>query len=90
MALTRSRTVIPGCAAALEADQHRLRHVQREVPLAGGKRHQVRACREAQADGEAGVAVAARPHEVGQQESIAVGVDDAVAGPQVDAAHVRR
>ena len=45
-----------GVELALEADQHALRHVERHEAERGGEGHQAGAGREADADGEAGVA----------------------------------
>ena len=73
---------------ALETHQHALGHVQRHHAGGGTKGHQARAGREADADREAGVAVAARAHGVGQQHAIEPAVDDAVARAQADAAPV--
>ena len=67
---------------AFEAHQNTLRHVQRHDACGRAKRDQARACGEADADGEAGVAVAARAHRVGQQHAVEPTVDDAVAGSQ--------
>ncbi len=71
---------------ALEAHQHRFRHVQRHHAGGGGERHQAGAGREGDADREAGVAVAASADGIGQQQAVEPGVDDAVARTQADAA----
>jgi formylmethanofuran dehydrogenase subunit B len=77
-----------GLHLALEAHQHRFGHVQRHHAGGGAEGHQARAGREADADGEAGVRVAAGAHGVGQQQAVEPAVDHAVARAQRDAAAV--
>ena len=77
-----------GLHLALEAHQHRLGHVQRHDAGGGREGHQAGAGREADADREAGVAVAAGADGVGQQQAVQPGVDHAVARAQADAAAV--
>ena len=71
-----------GLHGSLEAHQHRFRHVQRHGAGGGGERHQAGAGREADADREASVRIAAGADGVGQQHPVQPGVDDAVARPQ--------
>jgi hypothetical protein len=73
---------------ALEAHQHRFGHVQRHHAGGGAEGHQARAGREADADREARVAVAAGAHGVGQQQAVEPAVDHAVARAQRHAAAV--
>ena len=53
IALTRSRSVTPGCILPFEAHQHRFRHVQRHHAGRRGEGHQARAGGERNADREA-------------------------------------
>ena len=71
---------------ALEAHQHRLRHVQRHHAGCCSKRHQTGTCGEADTDRETGVAVATSAHGIRQQQAVEPGVDHAVTGAQADAA----
>jgi hypothetical protein len=71
-----------GLHLAFEAHQHRLRHVQRHHAGGGTKRDQTGTRREADADGETRVAVAAGADGIGQQHAVQPGVDDAVARTQ--------
>ena len=71
-----------GLQLALEAHQHAFRHVQRHHAGGGAEGHQTRTCREADADREARVAVAAGTHGVGQQQTVEPRVDDAVTRTQ--------
>ena len=77
-----------GLHAAFEAHQHRLRHIQRHHAGGRAKSHQTRACRKADTDGEAGVAVAACTHGVGQQQAVQPGMDHPIARAQSDATAV--
>ena len=78
----------PWLHLAFEAHQHALGHVQRHHASGSGKCHQTRACWEADAHGEAGMAIATGAHGVGQQHAVEPRVDDAVAWLQADAAAV--
>ena len=64
---------------ALEADQHRFRHVERHEAHGAGEGDQAGAGREGDADRETGVGVAAGADGVGQQQAVEPAVDDAVA-----------
>ena len=65
-----------------EAHQHRFRHVQWHGADGGRKGHHPRAAWEGNAEGEAGVAVAAGADGVGQKHPVQPAVDDAVTGPK--------
>ena len=67
---------------AFKANQNRLGHVQRHHARGGTKRDQAGACGEADANGEAGVAVTASADCVGQQHAVQPTVDDAVTRTQ--------
>ncbi len=71
---------------ALEANQHRFRHVERHDAGGGGEGDQTGTGRERDADREAGVRVTAGADGIRQQQAVQPGVDDAVAGAQRDAA----
>ena len=72
----------PRLQLALEADQHRFRHVQRHDAGGGGKGDQPGTGREGNADRETGVRVAAGADGIRQQQAVQPGVDDAVARTQ--------
>ena len=69
-----------------KAHQHRFGHVQGHGSDSGSEGHQARASREGDAQGEAGVAIAAGADGVGQQHAVEPAVDDAIARAQGDAA----
>ena len=71
---------------ALEADQHRFRHVQRHDAGGGGKGDQTGTGREGDADRETGMRVTAGTNGIRQQQAVQPGVDDAVARTQRNAA----
>ena len=69
---------------AFEAHQDALRHIQRHHACSSSKRHQARACRERNTNGETCVAIATGTHGVRQQHAVEPRVDDAVAWLQTD------
>jgi len=72
--------------AALEADEHGFRHVERHDAGGGGKGDQTGTGREGDADREAGMRVTTGTDGIRQQQAVQPGVDDAVARMQRNAA----
>ena len=77
-----------GLDGAAEADEHRFGHVQGHGPGGRGEGHQPRAGGEGDAQREAGVGVASGADLVREEHPVQPAVDDAVPGPEGDAAPV--
>ena len=74
---------------AAEAHQHRLGHVQRHGADGRGEGHEAGSSGEGDAQWEAGMAVSAGAHRVGQQHAVEPAVDDSVSGAQGHSAPLR-
>ena len=71
-----------GLHLAFKAHQHTLRHIQRHHASGGAESNKTGACREANTNRKAGVAVATGTHGIGQQHAVEPAVDDAVTRTQ--------
>ena len=75
----------PRIEAALESDEHRLRHVERHKSQGAGKGDEPGSGREAEAHGKARVGIASRSESVGKEKAVEPGMDDPVARLEGDA-----
>ena len=75
-----------GLQLALEAHQHRFRHIQRHDPGGGRERDQPGTRREGDAERETGMRIRARADRVRQQHAVQPGMNNAIARAQGDAA----